>query len=103
MTPVSIHEQVYDLVRQIPAGKVSTYGRIGVILSMNPRYVGYILHNNPYEGEVPCHRVVNSRGGVAATFAFGGGGEQQKLLENEGVIFIRGKVDNSCIIDMLID
>lgn len=95
-----IHEQVYDLVCQIPRGKVTTYGNIAKNLDMSPRHVGFILHNNLYEGEVPCHRVVNSQGKVAITFAFGGGDAQQKLLEGEGVIFVRGKVDKRCIIDI---
>lgn len=100
MKAEEIHEQIYDIVRQIPRGKVTTYGTIAKILDINPRYVGFVLHHNPYAGEVPCHRVVNSLGRVADTFAFGGGGVQQKLLEKEGVIFTRDKVDKSCIIDV---
>jgi len=100
MNKTDIFEQVYDIVRQIPRGRVMTYGGIATILDLNPRYVGYILHHNPYLGDVPCHRVVNSQGKVADTFAFGGGDAQQKLLENEGAIFVRGKVDNSCIIEL---
>jgi methylated-DNA-protein-cysteine methyltransferase-like protein len=87
-----IFEQVYDLVRQVPLGRVTTYGDIASILNINPRYVGYILHNNPYPGDVPCHRVVNSEGRVAITFAFGGDDAQQKLLEAEGVAFVSGKI-----------
>jgi len=53
------------------------------------------LHNNPYKGKVPCHRVVNSQGSVAASFAFGGGDSQQKMLEAEGIIFTKGKLNLS--------
>ncbi len=88
-----IFEQVYDLVRQIPRGKVVTYGDIANILAINPRYVGHILHHNPYPGDVPCHRVVNSRGKVAKTFAFGGGDSQQKMLEDEGLVFKDHRLD----------
>lgn len=100
MKASEIHEQIYDIVRQIPSGKVTTYGRIARILDINPRYVGFALHHNPYKGEVPCHRVVNSLGRVADTFAFGGGDAQQKLLEKEGAHFVRGKVAKRCIIDV---
>lgn len=90
-----LFESVYELVSIVPAGKVVTYGDIATILNINPRYVGYILHHNPYPGKVPCHRVVNSQGRVAATFAFGGDDSQQKLLEEEGIVFQDGKIDLS--------
>lgn len=80
-------EKVYKLVRRIPKGKVTTYGAIGKKLSMSPRVVGQALHLNPYEGKVPCHRVVNRNGRVAPNFAFGGNGVQRKLLESEGITF----------------
>lgn len=80
-------EKVYKVVRKVPKGKVTTYGAIGKILHMSPRTVGTALHLNPYEGEVPCHRVVNRDGRIAPGFAFGGLGAQRKLLEKEGVKF----------------
>lgn len=81
-------EKVYELVRQVPKGKVTTYGTIAKLLHMSPRTVGTALHLNPYEGDVPCHRVVNREGKIAPGFAFGGLGEQRKRLEKEGVTFI---------------
>lgn len=83
----NIYEKVYDEVRKIPKGKVSTYGAIGKKLHMSPRVIGQALHANPYEGDVPCHRVVNRDGRVAPNFAFGGKDIQRKLLEAEGVTF----------------
>lgn len=80
-------EKVYELVRSIPRGKVTTYGAIAKKLGMNPRAIGYILHLNPYGPEVPCHRVVNFQGRVAPGYAFGGKGEQKRRLEDEGVEF----------------
>lgn len=80
-------EKVYTLVRKIPKGKVTTYGIIGKKLSMSPRTVGQALHTNPYEGDVPCHRVVNRNGRIAPNFAFGGLSIQKKLLEAEGITF----------------
>lgn len=81
------YEKVYKLVRTIPKGKVTTYGALGEKLHMSPRVVGQALHANPYEGDVPCHRVVNKDGRVAPGFAFGGLEIQKKLLEAEGVQF----------------
>ncbi len=80
-------EKVYKLVDKIPKGKVTTYGAIAIKLHMSPRTVGTALHLNPYEGGVPCHRVVNRDGRIAPGFAFGGLGAQRKLLEKEGVKF----------------
>jgi methylated-DNA-protein-cysteine methyltransferase-like protein len=80
-------EKVYELVRRIPKGRVTTYGEIAKKIHMSPRTVGTALHLNPYEGEVPCHRVVNRDGRISPGFAFGGIGAQRKLLENEGIAF----------------
>ena len=53
----------------------------------NQKIVGWALHQNPYEGIVPCHRVVNRNGELSGSFAFGGMDVQRKLLESEGIIF----------------
>ena len=82
-------EKVYDFLKTIPKGTVTTYGQIAAHLG-NPklaRVVGNILHNNLDPANIPCHRVVNARGEVAANFAFGGAEAQRKLLEEEGVEF----------------
>lgn len=84
---------VYNLVRKIPKGKVTTYGYIGSVLNINPRQVGRILHNNPDPGTIPCHRIVNYKGELAGNFAFGGINGQRKKLEEEGVKFSQNKID----------
>jgi len=81
-------EKVYKLVRNIPKGKVSTYGLIANKLNMTPRTVGFALHANPDGEGTPCHRVVNRDGRVAPGYAFGGPGIQKKRLEQEGIKFI---------------
>ena len=95
-------ERVYDVVREIPKGKVTTYGQIATILGHPScsRAVGYALHANPHPWEnggdlaVPCHRVVNRFGEVSSAFAFGGRDVQRKMLEEEGIAFNKdGKVD----------
>lgn len=89
-------EKIYEVVRNIPKGKVATYGQVAA-LAGNPqlaRVVGYALHVNPDPSTIPCHRVVNREGRVAASFVFGGGDTQRKLLEAEGIVFDPdGRVD----------
>ena len=86
---MSVFEKIYNVVRQIPKGKVTTYGKVA-LMAGNPRWarvVGYALHNNPEPFIIPCHRVVNREGKVAEAFAFGGGETQRQLLEKEGIVF----------------
>ena len=89
-------EKIYDVVKQIPEGKVATYGLVA-LLAGNPRLsrvVGYALHVNPEPGVIPCHRVVNRKGEVSVAFAFGGENMQRILLSEEGIEFTpEGKVD----------
>lgn len=86
---MTVFERIYAVVKQIPAGKVATYGQVAT-LAGNPRWsrvVGYALHRNPAPRVIPCHRVVNREGKPAPAFAFGGEGVQREWLEQEGVIF----------------
>lgn len=89
-------DKIYSVVRQIPKGKVASYGQVA-LMAGNPRWsrvVGYALHSNPAPGEIPCHRVVFSDGRLSKGFAFGGEEVQRALLEGEGVAFdIEGKVE----------
>lgn len=82
---MTIFEKVYEVVKKIPSGKVATYGQVAKLVGTTPRVVGFALHANPYEGRVPCHRVVNRYGGLAESFAFGGKNEQKMRLASEGV------------------
>jgi len=88
------NSDVYDLLLKIPAGKVSTYGDLARALG-NPsasRVIGRILGENPNPIKVPCHRVVMSNGGVGG-YAYGTAKKRQ-LLENEGLSFTHGIVQN---------
>lgn len=80
-------ELIYDVVKQIPKGKVATYGQVAALAGNKKwsRVVGYALHANPDPEHIPCHRVVNRLGEVSKAFAFGGENRQITLLENEGV------------------
>lgn len=88
-----LFEQVYEVVRQIPSGKVATYGQIGELVNsssastrVNPKMVGWALHANR-DTKTPCHRVVNREGRLAPNFAFNGEVEQRRRLEVEGITF----------------
>ena len=85
----SFFQRVYQVVKEIPRGKVATYGQIAELLNApnSSRAVGYALHANPDQAHIPCHRVVNRFGEVSRAFAFGGINEQRRLLESEGVKF----------------
>lgn len=80
-----VYSRIYDAVRHIPKGRVSTYAAIAKRAKTHPRIVGQALHRNPDPQSIPCHRVVNSKGRVAERFAFGGAKEQIKRLKSEGI------------------
>ena len=86
---ISLKEKVYEFVRNIPRGKVATYGQIALHLGNRyfARAVGNILHGNPDPEHIPCHRVVNSKGQLSKAYAFGGIEAQRRLLVSEGVVF----------------
>jgi len=91
-------EKIYEVVKNIPEGKVATYGQVAM-LAGNPRWarvVGYALHVNPDPSIIPCHRVVNRDGMVAESFVFGGSKIQRQRLEAEGIVF---KPDGSIDLD----
>ena len=88
-------ERIYDVVKQIPYGKVATYSQVAALAGSKrwAREVGYALHSNPDPENIPCYRVVNRFGEVSKAFAFGGENRQIELLEAEGIEFVDGRVD----------
>lgn len=88
-------KRIYEAVKKIPKGKFATYGQVAELAGNKKmsRAVGNALHKNPEPGVIPCHRVVSSKGELAGDFAFGGLGVQAKLLFEEGVETVDGKVD----------
>lgn len=87
-------EKIYDVVRQIPEGKVASYGQVAALAGNRrwARVVGYALHVNPDSEHIPCYRVVTKDGQVSQAFAFGGANRQVELLKAEGVRFQDGHV-----------
>lgn len=89
-------EEVYELVSQIPSGKVATYGQIAAQLgqSRNARVVGWAMKAAPEGLKLPCHRVVNKLGELAPSYAFGDKIVQSTILKSEGITFLSdGKIN----------
>jgi methylated-DNA-protein-cysteine methyltransferase-like protein len=94
------YEQVWNLVRQIPRGKVASYGQIALMIpppmgvdfdsykAFSPRWVGGAMAACP--DDVPWQRVINSQGKISER---SGAEKQRQLLEEEGVMFLKDKVD----------
>lgn len=89
-------ERVYEIVRQIPEGKVTSYGAIAKALgaARSARMVGWAMNASHNLEDVPAHRVVNRIGMLSGKHHFDGTNLMQQLLENEGV-----KVINNQIVD----
>ena len=88
-------KRIYEAVKRIPKGKVATYGQIAELAGDKKmaRAVGNALHRNHDPDLIPCYRVVNARGELAGAFAFGGDGVQARLLEEDGIEVVNGRVD----------
>jgi methylated-DNA-protein-cysteine methyltransferase related protein len=82
-----LNDKVYEIVRRIPYGRVMTYGQIAALLGVPraARAVGWALHAAPTEPPVPCQRVVNRFGGLAAGYGWGGQLAHRLELEAEAV------------------
>lgn len=94
-TPAAFRDRVLSVVRQVPAGRVTTYGTVA-LLAGSPRaarQVGGVLYGlRDSDADVPWHRVINAQGGIS-TFKVGSGELQVALLESEGVEVVDRKVD----------
>lgn len=99
-------ETVWEIVLEIPAGSVSSYGQIASMIPpgedielermqrLAPRWVGTALRKTPRGKSIPWHRVMNSRGAISFPAGSPQADEQRRLLEMEGVEFdSRGRVD----------
>lgn len=83
----SYFEKVYDVVRCIPYGRVSTYGAIANFLMLgSPRMVGWALFQSFMQDDVPAHRVVNRKGELTGRNHFPTPTLMAQLLQHEGVV-----------------
>jgi methylated-DNA-protein-cysteine methyltransferase-like protein len=89
-------ERVYDIARQIPEGKVTSYGAIAKAIgaARSARMVGWAMNACHGRDDIPAHRVVNRIGLLSGKHHFEGTNLMQQLLENEGI-----KVENNQIVD----
>ena len=90
-------ERVYDVVRQIPYGKVTSYGAIAKALgtARSARMVGWAMNASHNLEDVPAHRVVNRKGLLTGKHHFNGTTLMQQLLENEGIKVVENQIIDS--------
>ena len=91
----SFFEKVYSVAKQIPYGRVTSYGAIAKYLgaARSARMVGYAM-NNSHTKNVPAHRVVNRKGLLTGKHHFEGTNLMQQLLENEGIVVIDNQIQD---------
>lgn len=89
------YEVIWEIVRRIPRGRVSTYGQIARLagLARRARFVGYALHNLPPGMPIPWHRVINAKGMISFPEGSANYNRQRGLLEREGIRLVDGKID----------
>ncbi len=90
-----LNERIFTVVRQVPPGRVTTYGAVAKIVGgCTARLVGYAMAATPDGSHVPWQRVINSQGKISP-HGFGyGSAIQRQLLEEEGIVFdLSGKIN----------
>lgn len=92
---VSMRQEIYQVVAQIPVGFVATYGQIARLAGFprHARQVGYALNHLDEQSDLPWHRVVNAQGRISIRGAEGESEHcQRKKLEQEGILFEGDKI-----------
>jgi methylated-DNA-protein-cysteine methyltransferase-like protein len=94
MSNDNFFERVYAVARQIPFGKVTSYGAIAKSLgtARSARMVGWALNASHSLIDVPAHRVVNRKGLLTGKLHFDGTNLMQQLLENEGIVVVENQI-----------
>ena len=89
-------EKVYAIVRQIPTGRITSYGAIAKCIGspQSARMVGWAMNASHNRRDVPAHRVVNRKGLLTGKHHFEGTNLMQQLLENEGIVVIENQIQN---------
>ncbi len=97
MEEISFFEKVYEVVKLIPEGRVTSYGAIANYLGTkgSARMVGWAMNSSHHLSEkIPAHRVVNRLGLLTGKHHFGGNNIMRELLENEGMIIAENQIKN---------
>ena len=94
MSNDNFFERVYAITRQIPYGKVTSYGAIAKALgtARSARMVGWAMNASHNLEDVPAHRVVNRKGLLTGKLHFGGTNLMQQLLESEGIVVMDNQI-----------
>ena len=89
-------EKVYNVVRLIPYGRVTSYGAIATFLgaARSARMVGWAMNKSHNLEDVPAHRVVNRKGLLTGKHHFDGTNLMQQLLENEGIVVLEFQIQD---------
>jgi methylated-DNA-protein-cysteine methyltransferase-like protein len=89
------HQSVWKVVSEIPSGHVLTYGEVARLSGMPraARRVSQAMRRAPRGIELPWHRVINAQGKISFPEDSSGWKQQKDLLEAEGVIFLKGKIN----------
>lgn len=91
---MSLYTRIYRIVRCIPAGNVTSYGKVAALVGTGARQVGYAMAAVTPDLEVPWHRVVNSRGELSLRKDGKADDRQRQRLIEEGVVFDQhGRID----------
>ena len=96
MNELGFFEKVYQVARQIPYGRATSYGAIANFLGTpkSARMVGWAMNASKNDDSVPAHRVVNKNGLLTGKFHFHGENLMLQLLESEGIIIEKNKIVN---------
>ncbi|OBX23111.1 MULTISPECIES: MGMT family protein [Bizionia] len=92
---LNFYEKVYEVARQIPYGRITSYGAIAKYLgaARSARMVGYAM-NGSHTKDVPAHRVVNRKGLLTGKHHFDGTNLMQQLLESEGIKVVENQIQD---------
>lgn len=90
---LSKSERIWQVVSQIPRGKVASYGQVAKLAQLPgyARYVGYVMKHLPEDTRLPWYRVVNAQGKLSFPRDSNHYQRQKSKLENEGIVFINGR------------
>ena len=95
MAKTNYQQDVFEVTRLIPYGRISTYGAIANYLNLgSARMVGWAMNASHNDDTIPAHRVVNRKGLLTGKMHFDGTNLMQQLLESEGVKVVENQIQD---------